>query len=89
MARDELAATTNRTEGLRLCRMLERLLKHEVSLAKDLMVLQLQDSRSGFEASNQHYYVPLDLLEKVLNCRDLLSRWLPAQRARWDTVHPP
>ena len=38
----------------------------------------------GFEASNHYYYVPLDLVEKMLNCRDLLGRWLPAQRTRWN-----
>ena len=48
----------------------------------EIVVLRL-DSRIGFEASNQYYYVPLDLVEKVLNCRDLLDRWLPAQRAKW------
>ena len=29
-----------------------------------------------FEASNRYYHVPLDLVEKGLNCRDLLERWL-------------
>jgi len=33
--------------------------------------------RIGFEASNHYFYVPADLLEKVINCRDLLDRWLP------------
>jgi len=36
-----------------------------------------EDSRIGFEASNQYYYVPVDLMEKVLNCRDLLARTIP------------
>ena len=36
-----------------------------------------------FEAANQYFYVPLDLAEKVVNCRDLLDRWLPEQRRRW------
>jgi hypothetical protein len=53
---------------------LERLLKAEISLARRLWVLQRRDSRLGFEASNQYYYVPVDLMEKVLNCRDLLAR---------------
>jgi hypothetical protein len=26
--------------------------------------------------------VPVDLAEKVLNCHDLLDRWLPAQLAK-------
>jgi hypothetical protein len=52
------------------------LLRAELGLAKRLWALQLQDSRLGFEASNQYYYVPQDLVEKVLNCRDLLERMI-------------
>jgi len=50
-----------------------RILESEIALAKRLYHIQSCDSRIGFEASNQHYYVPLDLVEKVLNCRDLLA----------------
>lgn len=53
---------------------LERLLHSEIHLARRLHALQRQDSRLGFEASNQYYYVPVDLMEKVLNCRELLAR---------------
>ncbi|MBI5689739.1 MAG: hypothetical protein HZC55_06540 [Verrucomicrobia bacterium] len=41
----------------------------EEALAVRLHALQSRDSRIGFEASNQYYYVPLDLVEKVINCR--------------------
>jgi hypothetical protein len=34
--------------------------------------LQQQDSRIGFEATNQYYYLPIDLMEKVVNCDHLL-----------------
>lgn len=50
------------------------LIQEEIRLAKRLHELQSRDSRLGFEASNQYYYVPLDLVEKVLNCRHLLDR---------------
>jgi hypothetical protein len=36
--------------------------------------IQTHDSRIGFEASNQYNYVPVDLGEKVLNCRYLLEK---------------
>ena len=49
-------------------------LKDEITLARRLHAIQLRDSRIGFEASNQYYYVPVDLMEKVLNCHDLLAR---------------
>ncbi|MCL4176730.1 MAG: hypothetical protein KJ072_03155 [Verrucomicrobia bacterium] len=48
------------------------LLLAELSLARRLHRLQSQDSRIGFEASNHYFYVPLDLVEKVINCRWLL-----------------
>jgi hypothetical protein len=41
----------------------------ESSLAVRLHALQSADSRIGFEASNQYFYVPLDLVEKVINCQ--------------------
>jgi hypothetical protein len=40
----------------------------EAALAVRLHALQSRDSRIGFEASNQYYYVPIDLVEKVINC---------------------
>lgn len=62
---------------------LDHVLRLETALAQRLHDLQRSDSRLGFEATNQYYYVPLDLVEKVLNCQDLLARWLPAQRRKW------
>ena len=52
-------------------------------MARRLHAIQTRDSRIGFEASNQYYYVPVDLVEKVINCQDLLTRWLPTERSRW------
>lgn len=56
---------------------LERLLDDEIAAARRLHALQSADSRIGFEASNQYYYVPVDLVEKVVNAVDLKERWLP------------
>ena len=52
----------------------ERALTSEIDLANRLYALQTRDSRLGFEASNQYAYVPIDLVEKVINCRYLLRR---------------
>lgn len=79
--RDQLAKCTTAAEATPLLKTLERTLRHEIALARRLFQIQSRDSRIGFEASNQYYYVPLDLAEKVLNCRDLLDRWIPEQRA--------
>ncbi|MBM3999650.1 MAG: hypothetical protein FJ297_08960 [Planctomycetes bacterium] len=43
----------------------------EAKLAVRLHALQSRESRVGFEASNQYYYTPHDLVEKVVNCRRL------------------
>jgi hypothetical protein len=54
---------------------LSDLLIREITLAKRMAVLQCSDSRLGFEASNHYFYVPADLIEKVVNCRYLLEKW--------------
>jgi hypothetical protein len=43
--------------------------QREKEAAKALHTLQSEDTRIGFEATNQYYYVPLDLVEKVVQCR--------------------
>ena len=53
---------------------LQRLARDELALAAELYRLTLQDSRIGFEASNQYFYLPLDLVEKVVNCQYVLDQ---------------
>jgi hypothetical protein len=84
LARDALAKATSETEAKPYLRILDRLLRDEILLARVLFTSQHADPRIGFEASNQYYYVPADLMEKVLNCQDLLDRWLPAQQKKWE-----
>ncbi len=52
-------------------------LTDEIQTAKQLYALTKNDSRIGFEASNQYYYTPLDLVEKVINCENLLLKYRP------------
>ncbi|HNW07772.1 MAG TPA: hypothetical protein PKM81_08625 [Verrucomicrobiota bacterium] len=82
LARRRLQAAGSTAEAQAAGVELEELLRAEMRLARRLHVLQTRDSRIGFEASNQYYYVPVDLAEKVINCQDLLTRWLPAARRR-------
>lgn len=53
---------------------MRRVIQAEIVLARRLHALQSGDSRIGFEASNQYFYVPLDLVEKVVNCRWLMDQ---------------
>jgi hypothetical protein len=81
--RRALAEAKTRDDAARELSTLSNILEREIELARALYRIQSGDSRIGFEASNQYYYVPEDLMEKVLNCRDLLERWIPAERAKW------
>jgi hypothetical protein len=83
LARERLRGARNGEEAQAAGRELERILRAEIASAKRLHALQSQDSRLGFEASNQYFYVPQDLAEKILNCQDLLARWLPAQLGKF------
>ena len=48
------------------------LLKSEEMLARKMLTIQQRDSRIGFEASNHYMYGENTLLEKIINCRDIL-----------------
>ncbi|MBO9620511.1 MAG: hypothetical protein J7539_15920 [Niabella sp.] len=54
-------------------RKMKSILCDEIAIAKRLYVVAGSDSRIGFEASNQYYYVPQDLVEKVINCTFLID----------------
>jgi hypothetical protein len=57
---------------------IQTLINREIVLARELFTLTQHDSRIGFEASNHYYYVPLDLVEKVINCEFLRNRFATA-----------
>lgn len=78
MARDALADTSQELsapERERLQAEIRRLLQSEIRLARELYPLAREDSKIGFEPSCQYFYVPADLIEKVINCRWLLDRF--------------
>ena len=81
-ARNQLAAALSKDEARRACAKIEEILNAEIDLARRMYEIQRRDSRIGFEAANHYFFIPLDLVEKVINCRDLLTRWLPAERTR-------
>jgi len=77
VARNALIAAPVDAKGP-LVEEIKAILLREITLAKALYSLQCQDSRLGFEASNHYFYIPEDLVEKVINCQYLLHTWLPA-----------
>jgi hypothetical protein len=70
MARDELAGRDSPDLRARLAEILD----DESRLARQLFDLAKHDSRIGFEAANHYFYVPLDLVEKVVSCQALKAR---------------
>jgi len=78
LARDALAKSSNTlSPGQRRSLRVEirQILESEIALASQLYTLVRQDSRIGFEPSCQYFYLPLDLVEKVINCRWLLRHF--------------
>jgi hypothetical protein len=76
MTRDALQAGAKvlpMDEQARFMRHLESIINSEVGLAKELFALTREDSRIGFEPSCQYFYLPLDLVEKVIDCQWLLD----------------
>lgn len=72
MARNHAArANTSGQQRRQLEQQMKEILESELALARDLFTVTSQDSRIGYEASNHYYYVPLDLVEKVINCEYL------------------
>ena len=79
LARDALRQANLASSDRRsLRRQTQTLLNQEIAFACQLFTLVQEDSRIGFEASNHYFYVPLDLVEKVINC-DFLGRELDTQ----------
>ena len=50
-----------------------RFAKAELERAKEYWRLVRADSRIGYESSNHYFFVPRDVLEKVLSCRAAIS----------------
>ncbi|MFA6242906.1 MAG: hypothetical protein WC655_18345, partial [Candidatus Hydrogenedentales bacterium] len=75
-ARNQLADTSKTLspeERKQFVDTMRKRLESEIALARGLYTLTREDSRIGFEPSCQYFYLPLDLVEKVVNCRWLLD----------------
>ncbi len=84
LARRAYRAAKEAREARRQLDALRGILIGEIGNAHTLLGIVRSDSRIGFEASNHYYYLPVDLVEKVLNCRYLLETWIPAERKKWE-----
>lgn len=55
------------------------LVEDEIRLARRQFAIARRHSVIAYEASNHYYYRPLDLAEKILNCREVLAALPPAR----------
>ncbi len=53
---------------------LTQIAEKEIELAIRQYDIAKQDSRIAYKASNHYYYRPLDLIEKVLNCKHVIGQ---------------
>lgn len=78
LARDALAKSGESLPAEarpRLRQEMKQRLESEIALARELFTLVQRDAHIGFEPSCQYFYLPLDLVEKVVNCRWLLEHF--------------
>jgi hypothetical protein len=83
LARRAYQDVKERGEALKLLDRMRGLLLVEIDNARKLLTVVREDARLGFEASNHYYYLPGDLVEKVINCRWLLEDWIAAEKKKW------
>lgn len=77
MARDAYRKADTPQKRHEAAQAIQAILQRERDVARRLYAVSKADSRIGFEASNQYYYVPLDMVEKVINCEFLAERFAP------------
>ena len=53
------------------------LCRNEITRAVRMFHLTREDSRIGFESTNHYWFVPIDLAEKIINCRWIIDQLQP------------
>jgi len=72
-ARDRLSAAESDAARAAILAEMRAAVNAELACAKALLPLARADARIGYESSNHYFYIPQDLLEKVLGCRRILA----------------
>jgi len=86
LARDKPLSSAERKARVEEIRQIVR---DELDIARQLFTLARQDSRIGYEAANQYFYLPIDLVEKVINCRYILDHGLADITKKRGGTDPP
>ena len=75
LLRDERFALRNAENSENAARLTEveaemaAIVRDEIELAKALRCAATADACVGFESTNQYWFVPNDLVEKIISCR--------------------
>ena len=73
LLRDGAFTASGGAESARARLRMREIASEEIQLAKKQYLIARQHSILGYEASNHYYYRPLDLVEKVMNCQQVLD----------------
>jgi hypothetical protein len=65
--------SANSEERPRLAALMIEIAEDEIRLARRQYAICRQNSAIAYEASNHYFYRPLGLVEKVLNCRQVIE----------------
>ena len=65
--------SANSRDRARVAALTIEIAEDEIRLPRRQYAISRQHSAIGYEASNQYYYRPLDLVEKVLNCQQVME----------------
>jgi len=71
--RDDLASVDGE-KGQRIAKEMIEITEGEMRLAQRQYVVAREDSQIGYEATCHYFYRPLDLLEKILNCQEVIQQ---------------
>jgi hypothetical protein len=72
LLRDEAVSATPDRAGMIRARLIE-IAERERELARSQYFITRDESLIAYEASNHYYYTPVDLLEKILNCEQVIA----------------
>ena len=81
--RDRLASASPEDRATITADMI-RIAEEETQLAIRQYAVSRADSRIAYEASNHYYYRPLDLVEKVLSCKEVVNQLKRRKKSRRD-----
>lgn len=60
-------------------KVMAQCLEKEKEHVRQILPLAKKDPKVGYESSNQYFYLPIDLVEKMLNINEV-ERWIKVQR---------